>query len=583
MHGSERPARRSDHLRRRIIFIATVLAAASLVAEYGFYLDRAQEAVVRVVNLGIVAMFLVEMVLSLFSVPNFRRALLRATPLFVIALLFGLQILFVRFYLSHHPVESTRLLSLLRVSTLTRLYFLIVQGYILVTLGFHAQRLSQRLAYLRLRPAQLLMGAFLFFIITGTLLLMLPKAVAPGRSLDLTDALFTATSAVCVTGLIVVDTATHFSKTGQIIIMMLIQVGGLGIMTFAAFFALLAGRGLGIKERIVMREVMNVEFLSSVSNLVLSILAITFLIEAAGTVLLFFLLPSGDFSWLGRLFNALFHSVSAFCNAGFSVYSSGLEPFYSDVGITLVFASLIIIGGLGFTVHQDLLGGLIAKIRKRRRPVKLRIQTKAVLAMSGVLIVMGTAIYYFFDHDHISFLQAFFQSVTPRTAGFDTTVQNSLSEESQFLTMLLMFIGAAPGSTGGGIKVTTVAIILATVFSTLRGRESTELFRKTLPAGRVRESIVIATLSVFAISVAVMILLTTETGAFRSILFEIVSAFGTVGLSLGQTAALTTIGKVVITALMFFGRVGPMAIALAMTGRPQSAGYSYPTENVMVG
>ncbi|MEE9269883.1 MAG: TrkH family potassium uptake protein, partial [Candidatus Krumholzibacteria bacterium] len=542
-----------------------------------------QERVVHVTNLLAMVLLLLPIVTTFVSSGTLRRGLAATWPLLFLTVVAGVTMLWIRFYLASHPAQAYGMLRAASVGTLDHLYFLVLQGYLVLSLAFHARSLSWRLAYARLRPTQVLLGAFALMISVGAVVLMLPTSTPSGSSLGFIDALFTSTSAVCVTGLTVVDTAADFTATGQFVLLLLFQIGGLGIMTFAALFALLMGQGLGIKEGVMMREVMNVDVVSRISTLVPSILAITFLVELVGAVVLFAALPQAGVSLGVRVFNAVFHSVSGFCNAGFSLYSSGLEAFRGDAAVSLVMVVLIVIGGLGFTVHQDLLRVFVAAVRRRRERVRLRLQTKVVLLVTVVLIVAGTASFLVLNRGGISPLQAFFQSVTARTAGFHTTPQTELDEGSHFFTMVLMFIGAAPGSTGGGIKVSTVAIILATVLAMMKGRPRTEMFRKTVPEATVRESIVVATLSVFAISLALMVLLVTETGAFRTLLFEVVSAFGTVGLSLGKTPELTVAGKLVVGLTMFFGRVGPMAIALSVAGRVRSVDRTYPSERIMVG
>ncbi|MFQ5512051.1 MAG: TrkH family potassium uptake protein [Candidatus Krumholzibacteriia bacterium] len=563
------------------IVVAGALTFSSLIAGYGFYLSPAQERLGRYAVLAALGLLLLPVFSALANAGGFRRAVRGSWQLLSLTLVAG-ALLGIARWQADGP-QSLRVLRMMHVDTPAHLYYGILKVYLVFSLAFHARRLSWRLAYAGLRPTQVLAGAFTLMIAAGALVLMMPRATPVGGSLGLVDALFTATSAVCVTGLTVVDTAAAFSGTGQFALLFLMQIGGLGIMTFAALFALLMGRGLGIKEGVMMREVMNVDVVARISSLVLSILAVTFVLELAGAVLLYILLPQAGLPVGIRLFNALFHSVSGFCNAGFSLYGSGFEAFHSDVGVNLVMVGLIVIGGLGFTVHQDLVRTFASVIRRRRRRARLRLQTKAVLWVTIVLLVAGTIAFFFLNHGDISVLQAFFQSVTSRTAGFHTTPQTDLDDGSHFLTMVLMFIGAAPGSTGGGIKVSTVAIIIATVLAMMKGRPRTEMFRKTVPDATVRESIVVASLSVFVICIALMVLLVTETGAFRTLLFEVVSAFGTVGLSLGKTPELTTVGKIIVAMTMFFGRIGPMAIALALAGRVRAADRVYPSERIMVG
>lgn len=559
------------------------MAVSSFALQYGFYLSASQERYVHLFDIAVVAIFLLETVLSILFASRLRRALLRAMPLIIIAGIFGIQMLLVRFVLAGRPETASKLMSFLKISSLTKIYILILQGYIIFSLVFYTQKVTRRLARTRFRPAQLLVAAFVLMIISGTALLLLPKATPEAAPLSVVDALFTSTSAVCVTGLIVVDTAAAFTRTGQFLIMLLIQIGGLGIMTFAAFFALLLGRGFSIKERLMFGEIMHVDMMRFISRLVISILIVTFCIESIGSILFFFLFPAGNAGFLGRLFTAVFHSVSGFCNAGFSTLSNGFMGFSSYYWLNLSMMAIIILGGLGFTVHHDIFQAVWAKIRRRRKPTKLKLQTRVVLITTFSLVVLGAVLIFLLERGRASFLQSLFQSVTARTAGFNTISQKTLGDESLLLTMFLMFIGAAPGSTAGGIKITTMIVFAATVGAMLRGRSRTELSRKTIPEGTVREALVIFGLSLFAVIISFMLLLIVEDLPFSELLFETVSAFGTVGLSLGATPNLSAAGKVIIIMVMLFGRLGPMTIALAVSGRLYEKGYAYPEEKIMVG
>jgi potassium uptake TrkH family protein len=573
---------RIDRFRVWMVSLAGLLAVVSFIVEYGFYLSERQQYYVHLTDIVIVGMFLLDTLLALLFAPKLKKAFLRALPLIVIAAVFGIQLLVVRFMFSGRPA-ARELMEFLRISSLTKIYFLILQVYILFNLVFYTEKLTRRIAYTRFRPAQLLVAAFLLLILAGSLLLMLPRATPAGKPLSYVDALFTATSAVCVTGLVVVDTATGFTRMGQFVIMMLIQIGGLGIMTFAAFFAMLLGKGLSIRERVVFGEVMHVEFMRHISRLVVSIILVTFLIEAVGSVLFFYLFPADGAGVFSRLFTSVFHSISGFCNAGFSVFTDGFMSFARAVPANLVMMLLIVLGGLGFTVHQDLFAAFTNRMKRRKRPYKFRLQTKIVLLASGLLVFGGAVVVYVLERGNVSALQALFQSVTARTAGFNTVSQAALREETQLFTIFLMFIGAAPGSTAGGIKITTLVVLVATIAAMLRGRSRTELSRKTIPEDTVREAIVILGLSLFAVAVAFMLLLISESAPFTSLVFETVSAFGTVGLSLGVTPHLSIVGKIIITFVMFFGRLGPMTMALAVSGKLRERGYTYPKEKIMVG
>lgn len=575
---------RAESIRRvrsKLLLLASLMAVGSLVAEHGFFLSESELHYVHVIDLVIVSLFLLDTLLLVISAPSLKKALRKALFPLLIAGLFALQMLVLRFIFAGRPSALPSLLEFLKLPSLTKLYFIVLQGYILSSLLFYTQKVSRRLASAGFRPDRIIVTAFLLMILAGTGLLLLPRSTPASRPLSFVDALFTSTSAVCVTGLTVVDTASAFTRTGQSVILLLMQIGGLGIMTFAAFFALLSRRGLGIRERVVYGEVMNVEIMAQISRLVVFILALTLVVEAVGAVMFFFLFP-GD-GGLARVFEAVFHSVSGFCNAGFTIFDRGFMDFAHHWAPCLVMMFLIVAGGLGFIVHRDLLSSLTVRAGARKRPVKLKLQTKVTLLLTAMLLVGGATAFYLLEGGKVSFLQALFQSVTARTAGFSTVQQEELGSASHLLTLVLMFIGAAPGSTAGGIKLTTLAVFLATVWGMLRGRSRTEMFRKTIPEETVREAVVVFGLSVFAVVLSFTILLVWERAAFDVLLFETVSAFGTVGLSLGVTKHLSTLGKSIIILTMLFGRIGPMTIALAVSGKIREKGYAYPMERVMVG
>jgi len=456
------------------------------------------------------------------------------------------------------------------------------------------------------KPAQLMIVSFAVIIAVGTALLAAPKASGAGRSLSLIDALFTSTSATCVTGLIVKDTGGDFSMFGQSVILALIQLGGLGIMTFTTFFALALGKGMGLRESRVMSDVLNAPTARQVARLVVYIFVFTAILEALGAVGFYAAFgPGYDAPNAGRLWSSIFHSVSAFCNAGFSLHGTSFMRWGAQAGVAALLAALIIIGGLGFTVNGNLLSVLARRIRPRPRPglitrqsgreiPRLSLQTKIVLVTSAALIAAGALALLLVDHTGAisrthgaeKALAACFQSVTARTAGFNTVNIGQLDPASKLVLMILMFIGASPGSTGGGIKTVTFAVLLMGVFATARGETVVQVFRRTIPRAIVAKALAVILISLAFIAVATLVLCVTEAGSgmdFQSILFEVVSAFGTVGLSTGITSTLTSLGKAVIIATMFVGRLGPLTMVLAMGERARRLGYQYPEEKGMIG
>ena len=443
---------------------------------------------------------------------------------------------------------------------------------------------NQLWRYLTTRPPVLLVGGFAAAILIGTTLLALPAADTHGVGLSAINALFTATSATCVTGLIVVDTGSDLTFFGQIVVLTLIQAGGLGIMTISTFAALLLGRSIGLREESALKETVTESSSRGALRLVKFIVGAAVVIEFAGMIWLTFQwLPSE--SWSQRFYGAAFHSISAFCNAGFSLYPDSLMRFSSvRPGVPLGISLLVILGGIGFSV-------LFCMLAMRRRQFPQAVHVKMVLLTTGILLGLGTLLIAFLEWGHafanestgLAILHAWFQSVTARTAGFNTVDIAGLSRVSQVVLMALMFIGGAPGSTAGGIKVTTFAVLILLIRSVLMGRAHVIFRGRRIETLTVLTAAALAVLSVLAVGLAASTLLLTHPEiATQDLVFETVSAFGTVGLSTGITGALNPFGKLIITLLMFLGRLGPLTVLLLM--RPiRPPGYDYPDANVMIG
>lgn len=441
-------------------------------------------------------------------------------------------------------------------------------------------------------PGRKTIGYFLLTILIGSALLALPFA-STTEPIPYVDALFTATSAVCVTGLIVKDTGHDFTLAGQIIILILIQLGGLGIMTFATILLAAAGAHLSFQDRLGLSQNLGQFGGHTTIRLIRAVLVTTLLVEGVGAVLMFFVFRR-DYPASTAAFYALFHSVSAFCNAGFSTFSTSLEKYRSDYFLIFVFSFLIIAGGLGFAVITE----VVDKIR--RRSTILSLHTKLCLAATLLLLIGGTVLFVLAELENPETLKTpiggvvncFFQAVTSRTAGFNTIPQQSFTEVSLLLTMILMFIGACPGSTAGGIKATTLAVIVLLVINRFRGRQSVAVFRRSISSDSIVRALTVALLSVLVIIFVFGLLMFAEErpvahrlthGWFVDNLFETVSAFGTVGLSLGRTGDLSVMGKLVIIVTMFVGRVGLLTLAFSLARPPQLGEVSYLDETVMVG
>jgi trk system potassium uptake protein len=447
---------------------------------------------------------------------------------------------------------------------------------------------------LKLTPPQLLAASFLCVILIGAAVLSLPASTTASGALPFVDSLFTSASAVCVTGLVVVDTGTAFSDFGTWVIFALFQAGGLGIMTFSMFFAVLMGRKIGFNETDVIQRSMDKNNVFGFEKLVLYILGLTLVIESAGAVL-FFLRWKSITSWpVGEVLKqSIFHSVSGFCNAGFSLFNNSLSAYRNDPVINLTMMALIVAGGIGFVVLMDGAGIFLKKGVARR----ISLQSKMVLTTSAVLILAGAVMFFLFEKNNAMkamglgerLWASFFQSVTARTAGFNTLPVSDMTTPSQLFLIFLMFIGASPGSTGGGIKTCTFAVLAVTVYAIMKNRKKTSVFGRTITGKIVNEAIVIIFLAALWIFVATLILSFLErnnpavAGNFINAFFEVVSAFGTVGLSTGITSGLSWGGKICIIATMYAGRIGPLTLALAVAFKEKAERYTYPEENVMVG
>lgn len=442
-------------------------------------------------------------------------------------------------------------------------------------------------------PAKVMVIGFASVVLLGALLLNLPIATKSGESIGLLDALFTATSAVCVTGLIVVDTATYWSIFGQVVIITLIQIGGLGFMTIATMFALLTKKKINLRERLLIQESLNQKDLSGMVRLTRYVILITFLIEGIGAILLSFtFIPQFG---LGRgVWYSIFHAISAFCNAGFDLMGSVSGPFTSltsyvdNFMIVMTISALIILGGIGFPVMLDVI--------RTKKVSRLNMHSKIVIVTTAILIGIGSIFIFVVEFNNPKtlgtlslpgkLLAAFFQSVTARTAGFNTIDLTLIKESSLFIMMILMFIGASPASTGGGIKTTTLASLAITVRSFISGKGDIEVCERRISGATITKAI-----GIFFIATALVVLgtlalsLTDEGFTLVECGFEIISAIATVGSSIGGSANLTIMGKVIVMIAMFIGRVGSLTIFIALLskGARKKPPVRYPEGKIIVG
>lgn len=435
----------------------------------------------------------------------------------------------------------------------------------------------------RLTSFQIIILGFLSVILLGTAFLMLPVSTCAGIATPFSDALFTATSAVCVTGLVLHDTATYWSFFGQVVILLLIQIGGLGVITVAASFAMISGRKISLMQRSTMQEAIAAPKVGGIVRLTNFIIRTTLAIELFGAIIMAPVFCR-DFGARG-LWMALFHSVSAFCNAGFDLMGttgvfSSLTGYVSEPVINLTIISLIVIGGIGFLTWDDL------RVN-RWHWHKYRMQSKVILCTTVVLLVVPAVYFYFFEFSALEpdkrILCSLFQSVTPRTAGFNTVDLNSLRESGQSIIILLMLIGGSPGSTAGGMKTTTIAVLFATALSTFRRKEHTHFFGRRIEDDVVKNAATIGALYIALFFFGGLAISMTEGLSMLTCLFETASAVGTVGLSLGITSSLGILSRMILILLMFFGRVGGLTLIFAALSGTQKQAAKLPLEKITVG
>jgi trk system potassium uptake protein TrkH len=443
-----------------------------------------------------------------------------------------------------------------------------------------------------LTPSQILVLWFAGAVALGTVCLLLPVASAPDRSIRFIDALFMATSAICVTGLVVKDLATDLSTTGQVIILVLIQLGGLGYMVLSTIIIVLLGKKIGIKQRLVMQEALNVLTVEGVIGLLKGILLLTVVSEGIGAVLLAMRF-STEFPWPRAAYLGLFHSVSAFNNAGFSLFPTSLVAYQLDWVVNLLVTVLAIIGGIGFIVYRDL-------IRLVRREVfRLTVHTWMVLSITAALIVGGTLLFLGLEGGNVKTLGSlplkdqlmvsYFHSVTARTLGFNTIDIGACTGATLYLLVLLMFVGASPGGTGGGVKTSTFGTMLVGVWAGITGRSDVTAFHRRIPQETVIRAFSVALLAFALVTGVTLILQVSDRQDFLRTLFESASAFGTVGLSTGDggvlsfSALFTDFGKLMVILTMLVGRIGPLTVSVALVRMEETRRFRYPPERVLIG
>ncbi|MCX7880100.1 MAG: hypothetical protein N2517_05520 [Ignavibacteria bacterium] len=572
-----------------LLFIGLV-SGITFIFIIGFSLKPVEMIFLRTIVEILVYAFVVEEVIRLFTLKNlishFKERLLELT----LAIILLIEIIFKQAI----ATATKSFLPFLEIEEIALGYLILSQGIIFFSLIIKIIRHSDAILRLRFPPGLLITMSFALFIILGTFFLMLPKASSTGHSIAFVDALFTSTSAVCVTGLIVLDTAKDFSLLGQLIILCLVQLGGLGIMTLTTFLFLFVGGGLSIRMRILMKEFLSPDTLSMVSSLLKKVVLYTFFIELLGAICLYFSQVGFLKFDANALYVAIFHSISAFCNAGFSLFSDSLlnANLSGNYFFKTVVAILIILGGLGFITLYETSKIKVFRVKRRNLGNKLSITTKIVLISTFTLIIFGILAIFLGEIGGktlgeslgISLFNAFFQSVTSRTAGFNTVPIESLSVFSALVIILLMWIGASPGGTGGGVKTTTVAVAFLYVINYIRGKERLELFNRRIDEDIIKRAFIIIFLSGLLIFVATSILIVIEPNKNPiNLLFEVVSAFGTVGLTRNTTFFLSDTAKVLLVVVMFIGRVGIITFLSSFIKPVRELHYSLPKAVVNVG
>lgn len=432
----------------------------------------------------------------------------------------------------------------------------------------------------------LALGFFIVIFIGGTIL-SLPISSASGEATNFLDSIFTATSATCVTGLVTVDTGTHWNLFGQTVIMILIEIGGLGFMSFATFISVLIGRRITLKSRLLMQEAMNTFNIQGLVKMLKKVMLFTFIIQFIGALILSTqLIP--EFGVARGIYISIFSSISTFCNAGFDLFGNfnSYTAYYDNSIILLTVSALIAIGGLGFIVLLELYNYKSTK--------KLSLHAKVVLLITTILIVGGTIVMFILEYNNPNtignmnikdkIVNSIVASISPRTAGINSIPIDKMTTTSKFITVILMFIGGSPGSTAGGLKTSTFGIILCTAISVIKGKENADIFGRTIPRGLQLKAVTLLIIGMGLVTTVTMALTIAEPNeAFLDVLYEATSAFGTVGLTTGVTQRLSEPGKIIIIMLMYLGRVGPLTVVMALISRKKGTNYKYPEGKILIG
>lgn len=500
----------------------------------------------------------------------------------------------VSYYLFGHPVLEKLILKL-NIPNYRGIYNFSIQFVLLVFVSIEFVKSINSIYTTKIKPTTLFILSFVLLILGGGLLLTLPGFNTTGKSLNFVDALFTSASASCVTGLAVQNTATFFNLKGQLIILFLIQLGGIGILTFASFFASFIKKGIGVHHQFAMNQILDSENLSGTTFLLKRIFIMTIVIEIIGALGIYVMWGNYPFANEGdKIYHSIFHSISAFCNAGFSTLEFGFEtPIANELYMLQVFMGLIIIlGGIGFPVIRDVFSPFKMRQRLKEPWRDWSLATKIAIYSSLILITFGTLSFYFLHIHQLGqikspfgkFAAAFFQSVNTRTSGFNSINMAELPNSLIMISMFLMFIGASSSSTGGGIKTSTFVIMMLAVLGTIRGQREMKIDNRTISVDLIYKAFAVVVFSgLFVLTTMTILSFTEKNIPLANLAYESISAFATVGLSTGITPNLTDASKIVLTIAMFVGRVGVLSLAFSLSSRVKSTDFKYATTHLMIG
>lgn len=592
MEMGDRTLARTHGLLDASLLAGGLVALLCLLAIIGWPLSGPAIALVHSIMLGVLAVFVTQEVVRLMLAPSWRAHCRSHWMQLSAAVLVVLEVVIEPVLAEWMEAQQPGL----NARTFALAYLAGTQTTALLLVGLHGIRRSARWSLRGISPSQLLLLSFALLILGGSLLLMMPNA-SSGNPIRFIDALFTSTSAVCVTGLVVVDPSTGFSRTGQILILLLVQAGGVGLMTFTCFIALVVGGKVSLRERMVLRNLLSEESLGQVTSVLGLILLVTFAFELVGTMAVFASLRLNGYAQPDILFVSLFHAVSGYCNAGFSLFSSGLQDarVYGNTALQITLIILLVCGGLGFPVLRDL--GQWGRSCWRRRvqgnlelPARLRTHTRLVLTVSAALLLGGSLVLFLTDfvfHAGESnggrVLTAVFNAATSRTAGFNTVDPGSWSAATVWVILLLMYVGGSPGSMAGGIKTTVFAVAVMNTVRILRNARELVLFRRRIDESLCNRAFAIVLLSaVWVAGTTLLLSLLHPSHPPLDVVFEVVSAFSTVGLSRGLTAELGDGGKLILCLTMLVGRIGVLMFLFSIVHRAPTADIHFPEDRILL-